>query len=546
MDKSVSTLARLRIVAAATALLLGIWAFSSPASAATITVNSLGDPGGPSATGSCVLRDAITASNTGMPQNGCLAGSAPDTIQFSVTGTIALASTLPTVTGSLTITGPTAAPGITIDGGGLSRMTQVASAATLKLQFLTVANGFVSDFVAQGGAIFINSTGTLTVTNCTFLGNRSIGVPGTEQGTQAFGGAVYNNGTLIVTNSTFSGNVAQGDSGLSDSVTDSEGGAIENDGTLTVANSTFSGNRAELDGAGSGAIDNFGTMSVTNSTFSGNKAGAVNNRGTLVATNCTFMGNFGSDIGFPFPNFALQNGNTATVKSSILAGNLDGNCNPFPITDAGYNISDDGSCAFTLPTSMHEASGLDTGLKDNGGPTQTIALLAGSPAIDAIPFASCTDQASPTPNRLTTDQRGNPRPDPEDGASGPCDIGAYEFAPPLCTGAHASQPSISTARNSKLVAEMVEGVSSVTVTSVFQDEPVATDGTCPDAITGPLQVRAERDNSGNGRVYHVRFTGIDSTTHASCGGEVKICVPHDSAHRTCGDGGALFDSTLCH
>ena len=63
----------------------------------------------------------------------------------------------------------------------------------------------------------------------------------------------------------------------------------------------------------------------------------------------------------------------------------------------------------------------------NGGPTATIALLAGSPAIDAIPVASCTDQATPTPNALTTDQRGIPRPDPVDGSNGACDIGAYEF-----------------------------------------------------------------------------------------------------------------------
>ena len=72
--------------------------------------------------------------------------------------------------------------------------------------------------------------------------------------------------------------------------------------------------------------------------------------------------------------------------------------------------------------------GLDPkGLQSNGGPTQTIALETGSPAIDAIPQASCTDQASPTPNRLTTDQRGMPRPDPIDGFNGPCDIGTYEF-----------------------------------------------------------------------------------------------------------------------
>ena len=63
----------------------------------------------------------------------------------------------------------------------------------------------------------------------------------------------------------------------------------------------------------------------------------------------------------------------------------------------------------------------DSGLANNSGPIQTIALLLGSPAIDAIPLDSCTDQDG---NPLTTDQRGFPRPDASEQV---CDIGAYEF-----------------------------------------------------------------------------------------------------------------------
>ena len=107
------------------------------------------------------------------------------------------------------------------------------------------------------------------------------------------------------------------------------------------------------------------------------------------------------------------------------------------ITDVGYNMADDTSCGFGTGTG---ASGqtigdgvnpllVTAGLANNGGPTETIALQPTSPAIDAIPFASCTDQAMP-PNQLTTDQRGEPRPDPADGPDGPCDIGAYEFQKP--------------------------------------------------------------------------------------------------------------------
>jgi len=106
-----------------------------------------------------------------------------------------------------------------------------------------------------------------------------------------------------------------------------------------------------------------------------------------------------------------------------MAGNSSRNCYE-TITDAGYNISDDDSCAFTAIGSRNSTDPkLDTaGLKNNGGLTKTIALLPGSPAIDAIPVAHCTDQASP-PHRITTDQRGFPRPD---AGETNCDIGAYE------------------------------------------------------------------------------------------------------------------------
>jgi hypothetical protein len=95
--------------------------------------------------------------------------------------------------------------------------------------------------------------------------------------------------------------------------------------------------------------------------------------------------------------------------------------------DGGYNISDDSSCGFAKTGSANNGDGIDpllspTGLANNGGPTATIALLPGSPAIDAIPLGYCKDQISP-PNPIITDQRGFPRPDAGESA---CDIGAFE------------------------------------------------------------------------------------------------------------------------
>jgi len=377
---------------ALTAGLLGMF-IGGAAQAATIIVNSLADPGAP---GICALRDAITAANTMTATNGCAAGSGNDTINFPprMTGTISLVSTLPEVTDSLlTINGP-ASRGISISGGGNVPVMGVATNATLNVNSLTIADGRSN---TNGGGIV--NLGILTVTSSSFSGNLAFGA----------GGGILNDGPvamLTVVNSTFSGNSA-GSSFAG-------GGAIYSGGlSLTVLNCTFYGNSA----AGGGGIfksDLFaiGTATVTNSTFSGNAA-----LGTI------FPGSGGGGVNDFAGDF--------TIKNTIFAASIGGNCiGGFTggITDAGYNISDDASCGFTKTGSANNGDGIDpllsaAGLADNGGPTQTIGLQSGSPAIDAIPIADCTDQAS-SPNPITTDQRGFPRPDAGEQV---CDIGAYEF-----------------------------------------------------------------------------------------------------------------------
>jgi hypothetical protein len=122
--------------------------------------------------------------------------------------------------------------------------------------------------------------------------------------------------------------------------------------------------------------------------------------------------------------------NSATIKNTILAGSIDtitgslaGSCGFFgTFVDAGYNISDDASCGFTATGSLNNTNPMldPGGLENNGGPTQTISLAPGSPAIDAIPLANCTDQQS---RPINTDQRGALRPDAGEVR---CGIGAYE------------------------------------------------------------------------------------------------------------------------
>src|SRR5712691_8573162 len=85
----------------------------------------------------------------------------------------------------------------------------------------------------------------------------------------------------------------------------------------------------------------------------------------------------------------------------------------------------------------------------------------------------------------------------------------------------------------------------ITPTSIMQDESVVGKGsgnTSPDATLTPLQVRVERDEQGNGRVYHIAFTATDGKGSV-CSGAVTICVPPDQGHEaSCVDGGPLFKS----
>jgi Ca2+-binding RTX toxin-like protein len=124
------------------------------------------------------------------------------------------------------------------------------------------------------------------------------------------------------------------------------------------------------------------------------------------------------------------------LRNNVFANSPSGgNCNGL-IIDGGGNLSDDGSCGFTDPTSMNNTpAGLDpAGLQDNGGPTETIALVAGSAAMDMGLDTICA--AAPVNN---LDQRGFVRPvDGDDDSTTVCDIGAFEFgatAPALtCNG----------------------------------------------------------------------------------------------------------------
>lgn len=220
---------------------------------------------------------------------------------------------------------------------------------------------------------------------------------------------------------------------VANGVAQGSGGGIFNFGTLRVFDSTFTGHRATATGgaptANGGAIFSLGTLEVVNSTFAGNSAevvgGAIANQGTASIVNSTFANNAVGQSGA-----AIITSGTLTLRNNVFADRSPGgNCVSFSgtIVDSGGNIATDESCTFTQSTSLSNTDPLldPAGLKDNGDPTQTIALCtaANAPAgcsgpSPAIDFAA---------NCPAADQRGMPR--GGDGIAG-CDSGAYEFFVP--------------------------------------------------------------------------------------------------------------------
>jgi hypothetical protein len=324
-----------------------------------------------------------------------------DDIQFGdgVTGTINLTGALPILTHSISINGP-GADQLTVrrDTGGDYRIFTVAGPITVGISGLTITNG--SDL---GGGGILNQGSTLTLTNATISGNAAAAPTG------GAGGGIYNlGGTLTLSNSSVSGNSAimlgggifngfGGTLSLSNStisgnscgVEGSGGGIRINSGTVTLSNSTVSGNTVGVGGDGGGMANAFGTLIMSNSTVSGNSAsdgGGIANTGTLTLSSCTVSGNScgveqGTNGGISSFGEGMLN-----ARNTIIAGNtaptdpdLGGD-----LGSLGHNLigNTQGGSGFD-PTDLLNINPLLGPLQDNGGPTQTMALLPGSPAIDA-------------------------------------------------------------------------------------------------------------------------------------------------------------------
>jgi len=433
---------------------------SIAASAGTVSVSGLtfarGEASGGSAIsdlgGTLILsEDNFTSDTTGGPGSG---GSGA--VNVSGAGSKALTVTASTFTGDAAGGEGTAVTSSGQgDGGGISFEATGTLTVTGSTFTGDTAGGNggagISSSQGGGGAIDVFGAVTVAIADSNFTGNTAGGNGGSgTSSASGEGGAVetFGDDTVAIADSTFTDNKAGGNGGSGEATAEGDGGAIEFIGKgaedrLTITGSTFSGDQAGgssgtgLSGGegGGGAISTFGKGSVTltNDTLEGNSVGgpigATSGAGVaggglesdLAATllNDTLDGNAvigASGTGGNISTFSAS----VTLKNTIVAGGAAAsgpNC-AGTVTSAGHNIEETAPSQCGLSAALGDLIGVNPllgALQFNGGPTQTQALLPGSPAIKAGDNNGCPP----------TDQRGVGRP------QGPaCDIGAYEVAPP--------------------------------------------------------------------------------------------------------------------
>ncbi|MBV8359677.1 MAG: hypothetical protein JO189_17330, partial [Deltaproteobacteria bacterium] len=279
-------------------------------------------------------------------------------------------------------------------GGGNGGYGHVSGPNTDFFDFRTGGNAGAG----QGAGLFVGA-GALQIVRSTISGNSAaggmgglgIGSANAEIGGSAAGGGLYvAHGNIILANNTLTTNIATGGLGGANPRCNCQagpggnaagGGLYFNNGSISVVGATVAANsaRAIANSSSGGGIANTGAGMFINT--------------TLVGNNTVSFGN-PDDVSGPITSAYSLISNTAGATITDRGGNL---FNVNPLLDPN-------------------------GLQFNGGPTQTVALQSGSPAIDAVPVAHCTDLATP-PHPLTIDQRGLPRPDLGETS---CDMGAFE------------------------------------------------------------------------------------------------------------------------
>ncbi len=430
---------------------------SSGAQAAAITVTDGGDAG----TGStCTLRQAIDSANGDSQQGNCTAGSGTDTIDFDASlanATITLQQGQLVINSSVTVNGS----GQTIDAKYSSRVMAVygysGTTTNVTLASLTLINGDAGTYSGGGICAKYNlpcnagpdqptakqGGGSPNAPQSVLHLNLALnGVTVSNNSSSLFGGGIVAFGAgLVLNQSTVSDNTNSG-GGTIDNY--KGGGIYLNNSYLTMTASTVSGNYADIGGGyATGGIYAFESgEKITNSTITGNSAACANDcagalsvsggGGFSLLIDSTVSGNSESTVQVPAAPSAVTDGipsvggaligafsaGTLQMQNTILSANS-GDLNDLAVigvaTATASLLGSALSSSYTGNGNLFSDNPVLGPLQNNGGPTQTMALLTGSPAIDA-------GDNSLVPG-LNYDQRGA-------GYSriinGTVDIGAYE------------------------------------------------------------------------------------------------------------------------
>jgi len=365
--------------------LLALAAFTSAASAAVYIPTKTADSADGACDADCSLREAVLAANAHAGDDVIVLHAGVYVLTIAGNEDLGAAGDLD-VQGGLVVLGSGAASTI-IDGGGIDRIFQIPGGVTAEIRDVTLRNG-----LAPGAGGAVQNSGELTIVRSVLSGNKS--VAGTAGA--GFGGAILTDGTessLTVTGSTLASNTAQGG-----------GGAIAIGGVANLDNVTITGNQSTADFGGGLYVFTDARAIVNNSTIAGNTA--VQGGGVLAE--------FSAFIGF-----------APKIINSIIAGNT-ASSNPdcSGDVDSGYDLIGNGTGCLGPSAAKHDIVGAPSidaklgPLAQNGGPTPTRALLAGSPAIDA---GNPSAPGAGGDACEATDQRGAARP-----GGTRCDIGAFE------------------------------------------------------------------------------------------------------------------------
>jgi len=332
-----------------------------------------------------------------------------DPTVFSTNQIITLTSplVLSQAAGPIAIEGPGAAL-LTVSGGDAVQVFRVDAGATASISGLTITRGRDN----QGGAI--NNAGRLVLSNSNIRGNTAASIsrgadPVTGQpfpGTPGSGGGVYNSGLMMILGTSMSDNTTEPATINRYIRGGGAGGAVHNSGIMSIVNSTISGNQLLSIFSSGGGIYNSGSLSLADVTiadnaayYGGSLAIAGDPKAQATSTGTIFSNT--PDVGV----LARDGFGESGVENIVIAaGGV--------FRSLGHNLFSDAPDAPTGPTDLIDVDPMLGPLADNGGPTPTMALLPGSPALDAG-----GDVAG-----VAVDQRGVPRPQGDSP-----DVGAFEL-----------------------------------------------------------------------------------------------------------------------